>query len=108
MTWIQIVQNEKYEKVFEKANEMINRVGIFMKKYKNIGISLDQAKSEFDDGYKKLLPSGHSILKTCSDLLEIGAQQSASNKIPELSEANVIPLPSSDESSEEANDETTA
>ena len=102
MTWIQIVQNEKYEKVFEKADEMIKRVGMFMDYYKKIGESLQNAKSNYEDGYKKLQPNGQSILTTCRELLKIGAKQNKQYKISELSEANAIPLPSSDESSEEA------
>lgn len=98
MTWTQIVQNEKYEKVFELANTMVERVGMFMEFYKNIGDSLDKAKTAFDKGYGKLQPGGQSILTTCGELIKIGARQSAKHKIPELAGTDMIQLPLSEES----------
>lgn len=94
MTWIQIVQNEKYEKVFELANTMVERVGMFMDFYRNIGANINAAKSAFDDGYKKLQPGGQSILTTCRELLKAGAKQSAKHKITEITVKDAVPLPS--------------
>lgn len=107
MTWTQIVQNEKYEKVFDLANTMIERVGMFMEFYKGIGKNLDDAKAAFDKGYKKLQPGGQSILTTCGDLVKIGAKQSCKHKIPEIAGTDVLQLPLSEENdsgSEEGNE----
>ena len=105
MTWTQIVQNEKYEKVFDLANTMIERVGMFMEFYKGIGKNLDDAKAAFEKGYKKLQPGGQSVLTTCSDLIKIGARQSAKHKIPELAGTDMIQLPLSEENISESEEE---
>ena len=86
LTWTQIVQAQNHEKVFELANEMLDRVGQFMKKYQAIGKALDAAKDAYHDGEKKLQPSGQSILQTCNKLTKLGAKQSTKNPLPQLDE----------------------
>ena len=63
LTWTQIAQAQNHEKVYALANEMIDRVGQFMKKYQAIGKALDSAAKAYEDGEKKLLPGGQSIAK---------------------------------------------
>jgi len=84
MTWTQITQAENHEKVYALANEMLDRVGIFMKKYEAIGNALSTAQKAYDDGEKKLLSSGQSIPQTCAKLIKLGAKQSAKNPVPQL------------------------
>ena len=43
MTWTQIAQAQNHEKVYELANEMMDRVGQFMDRYKAIGKALENA-----------------------------------------------------------------
>lgn len=68
LTWQQIAQAQNHEKVYELANEMIDRVGKFIEKYQAIGKALDSAKKAYDEGEKKLQPGGQSILQTCNKL----------------------------------------
>ena len=89
MTWIQIAQVQNQEKVFALAEELMDRVGQFMKKYREIGDSLDKARRSYDDGQRKLQPSGQSILQTCAKLEKLGARQSAKNPLPQLSDAEL-------------------
>lgn len=63
---------------------MIDRVGQFMKKYQALGSALANAQKAFDDGEKKLAPTGQSVLTTCGKLIKLGAKQSEKNPIPEL------------------------
>lgn len=84
LTWTQIAQAQNHEKVYELANEMIDRVGQFMKKYQALGSALANAQKAFDDGEKKLAPTGPSVLTTCGKLIKLGAKQSEKNPIPEL------------------------
>lgn len=86
MTWTQIRQAENHEKVYELANEMMDRVGQFMDRYKAIGKALENAGKAYEAGEKKLLPSGQSILQTCGKLQKLGAKQSSRNPIPQLQE----------------------
>lgn len=91
LTWTQITQVQNHEKVYALANEMLDRVGQFMKKYQALGKALDNAKSAYEDGEKKLQPSGQSILQTCGKLLKLGAKQSDRNPLPQLVDVDDVP-----------------
>ena len=81
LTWTHIAQAENHEKVYELANEMLDRVGKFIKHYESIGKALENAQKAYDDGEKKLAQGGHSIVLTCTKLEKLGAKQSAKNPI---------------------------
>lgn len=87
LTWTQIVQTENHEKVYELANELLERVGMFMKSYDNIGDAIKKAQKAFEEGEKKLSPSGQSILQTCSKLEKLGAKQNRKHPIRQLGTA---------------------
>lgn len=79
LTWTQIRQAENHEKVYALAAEMMDRVNQFMKKYQAIGAALGKAQQAYEEGERKLQPTGQSILQTCSKLQKLGAK--ASEKI---------------------------
>jgi DNA recombination protein RmuC len=84
LTWTHIAQAENHEKVYELANEILDRVGKFMKNYESIGKAIENAQKAFDEGGKKLAPGGHSIIQTCAKLEKLGAKQNRSNPIPQI------------------------
>ncbi len=84
MTWMQIAQAQNQEKVFELANEMLDRVGQFVRKYDDIGSALERAQKVYDEGRRKLEPTGQSITTTCRKLTKLGAKTSIKNPIPQL------------------------
>ena len=88
LTWTQIRQAQNHERVFELANEMLDRVGQFMGKYKSMGDALAKAQKAYDDGEKKLQPSGQSILQTCGKLIKLGAKQSARNPLSQIDDSD--------------------
>lgn len=73
MTWRQIAQAENHEKVYALANEMLDRVSMFMEKFTKIGKQLDDARKCYDDAFGKLRDSGQSIPQTCRKLTALGA-----------------------------------
>ena len=79
MTWRQIAQAENHEKVFKLANEMLDRVTVFMEKFTAVGSKLNDAQKVYEDAYSKLKDSGTSIPVTCRKLVKMGAK---SNKKP--------------------------
>ena len=91
LTWTQIAQAQNHEKVYALANEMMDRVGQFMKKYQAIGAALLKAQQAYDDGDRKLQPSGQSILQTCAKLQKLGAKASDKNPLPQLTDIDEIP-----------------
>ena len=91
LTWTQIRQAENHEKVYALANEMMDRVGQFMKKYQLVGSSLQKALQAYDEGERKLQPTGQSILQTCGKLQKLGAKQSEKNPLPQIVDIEDIP-----------------
>ena len=86
LTWTQIAQAQKHEKVFALANEMLNRVSQFMKKYEAIGKALDNASKAYNEGEKKLLDKGQSIIKTCDKLQKLGAKTSDPSLLAQMAD----------------------
>ena len=86
LTWTQLAQAENHERVYELAGEMIERVGLFLEKYEAIGTALEKATAEYNEGKKKLLPSGHSITNTSGKLIKLGAKNSDRHPVPTLPE----------------------
>lgn len=105
LTWTQIRQAENHEKVYALANELMDRVGQFMKKYNAIGAALDKALQAYDDGSRKLSPQGQSILQTCAKLQKLGAKQSDKNPLPQITDIDDIPALEAPEEGEPAAEE---
>ena len=91
MTWTQVAQAQSHEKVFELANEMIDRVGLFMERYEAVGHALQKASDEYDEGLKKLQPQGKSILNTSAKLIRLGAKNSGKHPVQALLDIDDIP-----------------
>ena len=89
MTWTQIAQAQNHEKVYELANEMMDRVGQFMDRYKAVGKALESAGKAYEAADKKLQPTGQSIIQTCAKLQKLGAKQSSRNPIPQLQDTDI-------------------
>lgn len=91
LTWTQVAQTQNHEQVYRLANEMIDRVGLFMEKYDAIGKALDKATSEYNDGKKKLMPQGQSIINTSNKLIKLGAKNSDRHPIETMLDLDDIP-----------------
>lgn len=91
ITWTQVAQAQNHEKVYELANEMIERVGMFMERYEELGCALKKASEEYENGKKKLVPQGHSIINTSGKLIRLGAKNSDKHPIRELIDIDEIP-----------------
>lgn len=82
LTWRQIMQADNHQRVYQLADEMLNRVGQFMEKYVAIGKSIAGASKAYDEGLAKLSPSGQSIPVTCNKLIRLGAQVQKRKNVP--------------------------
>ena len=91
LTWTQVAQAQNHEKVYELANEMIERVGMFMERYDAIGVALKKASDEYDAGKKKLVPQGQSIINTTGKLIKLGAKNSDKHPVKALMDIDDIP-----------------
>lgn len=88
LSWCQIQQADNQQKVFELANEMLNRVGQFVKQMRVIGDSLEKAQKAYKSGMSKFAEKGQSVLTTCRKLELLGAKQDAN--CPLLTEQEAI------------------
>ena len=72
ITWTHIDQEQNHRRLYELAQEMIERTGNFLKEYDSVGKSISDALEAFDSSRKKLLPGGRSIGTTASQILALG------------------------------------
>lgn len=98
LTWTQIAQVKSQKEIFDLVNQMIDRVGQFMKSYKAIGEAIGKAQDAYDKGYEKLTPGGQSILTTTTNLLKLGGRDSKTNPVAKFIDVDEIPaLPEPEE-----------
>ena len=83
LTWTQIVQAENHEKVYELANEMLNRVGLLWKECTKLGKALNAANDSYEAVKKKISESGKSINTTARQLIKLGAKENDRNPLPQ-------------------------
>ena len=91
MTWTKVAQAQNHEKVYELANEMIDRVGQFMEKYEAVGKALKKATEEYEAAECKLSPQGQSIINTSNKLIKLGAKNSDKHPVKTLLDIDEIP-----------------
>jgi len=72
ITWTHIDQEQNHRRIYELAQEMIERTGNFLSEYDNVGRNIRLALDSFDSSRKKLLPGGRSIGTTASQILALG------------------------------------
>lgn len=86
LTWQQIAQAGNHEKVYALAEEMLGRVGAFMKCFTEIGLKLEAAQKSYNEGCSKLRDGGQSIPQTARKLVTLGAKYKKQPKgvAPEL------------------------
>ncbi|MBQ0142859.1 MAG: DNA recombination protein RmuC [Prevotellaceae bacterium] len=81
LMWTQIAQAENHKEVYRLADEILNRVGQFMKSMDNIGGALEKASQAYTDSINKLQDGKQSICTTCKQLEKLGAKQNKKNPI---------------------------
>lgn len=97
LTWTQIVQAENHEKVYRLAEEMLDRVGKFVKSYEEMGRQIEKLQRVYDEGGKKLAPNGQSIVTTSMKLIKLGAKQNSKNPVADDEDMAVAGSLTSDE-----------
>lgn len=89
MTWTRIAQEQNHAKIFRLAEEMLERVGQFLERYKAIGTALDKARQSYEEGEKKLT-TGQSVMGTCQKLVKMGAKESSRHPLPKVEEQQTL------------------
>ena len=84
LTWTQIEQEQNHQKLYELASTMMDRVGLFLQHYDEIGKALAKANSSFEEGAKQLADKGQSIVVAAKNMMNLGVKnKKAKNKLPQ-------------------------
>lgn len=83
IAWRQYTQTENQKRVFEMADEMLKRVGEFIKRFDKVGKDIETLHKDYDEAYKKAHTGRQSIVQKANDLKQLGAKESANLSIPE-------------------------
>lgn len=83
IAWRQYAQTENQKRVYDLADEMLRRVGDFIKRFDKVGKDIETLHKDYDEAYKKAYTGRQSIVKKANDLKVLGAKESANAPIPE-------------------------
>lgn len=86
VAWVQNQQAQNQRLVFGLAEQLIDRLGDFIKRYTVLGERLEQAKRAFDDCGKKLYAGNQSVVKKAHELIDMGAKENPDRRIPPAQE----------------------
>ena len=83
IAWRQYAQTENQKRVYDLADEMLRRVGAFIKRFDKVGKDIETLHKDYDEAYKKAYTGRQSIVQKANDLKVLGAKESANAPIPE-------------------------
>lgn len=82
IAWVQNQQAENQEKVFGLAEQLLDRLGDFIKRYNDLGERIAKVQDAYADTNKKLISGNQSVVKKGRELVELGAKENPNRKIP--------------------------
>lgn len=82
IAWVQNLQAENQEKVFSLAEQLLDRMGDFIKRFNDMGERLAKVNDAFDHANKKLIAGNQSVVKKAGELIELGAKENPNRRIP--------------------------
>ena len=86
IAWVQNQQAENQERVFGLAEQLLDRLGDFAKRFNDLGDTLEKARKAYDFAGNKLLTGNQSVVKKGRELVELGAKENPNRKIPKPAE----------------------
>ena len=91
LAWVQNDQAENQEKVFRVAEQLLDRLGEFIKRYEELGEALSKAAKAYEKTSSKLMTGTQSVVKKGRELVDLGARENPNRRIPEP-EATLLEL----------------
>ena len=82
IAWVQNQQAENQEKVFGIAEQLIDRLGDFIRRYNALGDTLAKAQKDYDYANNKLATGAQSVFKKGRELVDLGAKENPNRRIP--------------------------
>ncbi len=90
IAWVQNQQAENQEKVFGTAEQLIDRLGDFIKRYNDLGDALEKSRKAYDFANNKLVTGAQSVVKKGRELVDLGAKENPNRRIPKPDDVPVI------------------
>lgn len=90
IAWRQYAQTESQKKVYSLADEMVKRVGEFIRRFDKVKKDIDALNKDYDDAYNKVYTGRQSIVQKANELKALGVKESANHPIPETQEDLLI------------------
>ncbi len=84
LAWRQYNQSENQKKVFEMAEELLKRIGEFIKRFDKVGKDIKTLHDDYDLAYNKAYSGRQSIVQKASELKNLGVKESVNQPIPEV------------------------
>lgn len=82
IAWVQNQQAENQEKVFGIAEQLIDRLGDFIKRYHDLGDAVEKVRKAYDFADNKLISGQQSVVKKGRELIDMGAKENPNRRIP--------------------------
>lgn len=82
IAWRQYTQTENQKRVFSLAEELLKRVGEFIKRFDKIDTDIISLRRHYDEAYNKAYTGRQSIVQKANELKELGVKESANQAIP--------------------------
>lgn len=77
IAWRQYHQTENEKKVFDLAEELVKRVGDFIKRFEKVGKDIEMLHKDYDEAYNKAWSGRQSVVQKANELIAIGVKEAA-------------------------------
>lgn len=82
IVWRQYQQAENQQRVFLIAEELLDRLGDFLKRYQKLGDILRNSLKAYEDAEKKVFSGRQSVVRKGNELKALGAKENPNRPIP--------------------------
>lgn len=84
IAWRQYTQTENQLKVYGLAEELLKRVGEFVKRFDKVKRDIDALGKDYDEAYNKVYTGRQSIVQKANELKLLGVKESGTQPIPPI------------------------
>jgi DNA recombination protein RmuC len=82
IAWRQYTQTENQLRVYGLAEELLKRVGEFIKRFDKVKKDIEVLGKDYDEAYNKAYSGRQSIVQKANELKQLGVKESATQPIP--------------------------
>ena len=82
IAWRQHTQTENQQRIFRLADELLRRVGDFIKRFDRVGDSIRSLSKDYDEAHNKVYSGRQSIVQKANELKALGVKESEKYPLP--------------------------